>query len=117
VVVEAKINSPVRQVRQEQQTLVVTLAGDVDLHRTPELQQELARVVDRRPRRIVLDLTGVQYMDSSGVASLVKLLSSTRRLNIELKLCGLVQRVLSIFEITRLDTVFDICPTVQEAMA
>lgn len=115
--VEAKLNSLVRQVRQEQQTLVVTLAGDVDLHRTPELQQELVRVVEKHPRRIVLDLSGVQYMDSSGVASLVKLLSSTRRQNIDLKLCGLLPRVRSIFEITRLDTVFDICPTVKEAMA
>ncbi len=115
--VESKLKSPVRQVRQEQQTLVVTLAGDVDLHRTPELQQELVRVVERRPRRIVLDLTAVQYMDSSGVASLVKLLSSTRRQNVELKLCGLTHRVRSIFEITRLETVFDICPTLKEAMA
>ena len=115
--VEAKQNSAVRQVRQEQQTLVVTLAGDVDLHRTPELQQELARVVDRRPRRIVLDLAAVQYMDSSGVASLVKLLSSTRRQNIELKLCGLTPRVRSIFEITRLNSVFEILGTVAEAMA
>ncbi len=115
--VEAKLNSPVRQVRQEPQALVVTLAGDVDLHRTPELQQELVRVVERRPRRIVLDLTAVQYMDSSGVASLVKLLSSTRRQNIELKLCGMAPRVKSIFEITRLDTVFDICPALKDALA
>jgi anti-sigma B factor antagonist len=116
-VVEAKHTSPVRQVRLEQQTLVVSLGGDVDLHRTPELQQELVRVVERHPKRIVLDLAGVQYMDSSGVASLVKLLSSTRRLNIELKLCAMSARVKSIFEITRLDTVFDICPALKEAMA
>lgn len=115
--VQPNRSNPVREVRQDQQTLVVTLTGDVDLHRSPELQQELVRVVERRPRRIVLDLAGVQYMDSSGVASLVKLLSSVRRQNIELKLCGLASRVRSIFEITRLDTVFDICPTLTEAMA
>ncbi len=114
--VEANRTSPVKNVRQEQQVMVLTLAGDVDLHRTPELQQELVRAVEKHPRRIVLDLENVQYMDSSGVASLVKLLSSARRQNIELKLCGLAQKVRSIFEITRLDTVFDICPTLKEAM-
>jgi len=65
----------------------------------------------------VVDLSGVGYMDSSGVASLVKLLARVRRRQVDLKLAGMTRRVRSVFEITRLDTVFEIFASVQEALA
>lgn len=110
-------NNPVRQVRAHGDALVVDVAGDVDLHRSVEFQQSLLKLLDDRPQRIVLNLADVPYMDSSGVASLVKLLSRTGKAKIGLSLCGLNQRVRSIFEITRLDTVFPICGSVEEALA
>jgi anti-sigma B factor antagonist len=110
-------NSPVSGVRTEGRALVVNLTGDIDLHRSAELQQSLLALVDKAPRAIVLDLSGVPYMDSSGVASLVKLLTRVRAKDIDLKLCGLTARVRSMFEITRLDSVFSIHPSVAEALA
>lgn len=110
-------NNPIQRVRTSGQTLVVDVAGDIDLHRSPEFQQSLMKLLDHRPRRIVINLAGVKYMDSSGVASLVKLLSRVRRDQIDLKLCNLTDRVRSVFEITRLDSVFPICGTEQEALA
>jgi anti-anti-sigma factor len=56
-------------------------------------------------------------MDSSGVASLVKLLSRVRRSSAALKLCGLTDRVRGVFEITRLDSVFEIYGGEDEALA
>jgi len=109
--------TPVRRVRWQGDAAVVEVVGDVDLGRAPELQKALLEVADRRPSRIVVDLGGVAYMDSSGVASLVKLLSRTRRCGIHLSLAALTQRVRGVFEITRLDEVFDIRPTAEEALA
>ena len=108
--------NPIRRVYQEKDSLVVEVAGDIDLRRSLEFQQSLMKLLDRGARRIVLDLAGVPYMDSSGVASLVKLLSRVRREGMDLKLCRLTERVRSIFEITRLDTVFPICASLQEAV-
>jgi anti-sigma B factor antagonist len=112
-------NSSIRNVRwigRDRGTVVVEAVGDVDLHRSAGFQQELLAVLDERPKRIVVDLSGVGYMDSSGVASLVKLLARVRREQVSLKLTGLTPRVRSVFEITRLDTVFEIFPTQQEAL-
>ena len=106
----------VRWVGAEADAAVMEAAGDIDLHHSAEFQRGLMEVLDRRPRQIVVDLTGVAYMDSSGVASLVKLLARVRREKVALKLAGLTPRVRSVFEITRLDTVFDIFPTAQEAL-
>jgi len=110
-------DSPVRQVRWIGRAAVVDVEGDIDLSRSTRFQQSLLEVMDRQPERIVVNLTDVGYMDSSGVASLVKLLSRARRQGVTLRLSGLRARVRSIFEITRLDSVFEICATEEEALA
>ncbi|KPK83598.1 MAG: hypothetical protein AMJ81_07870 [Phycisphaerae bacterium SM23_33] len=97
-------------------TALVEAVGDIDMQRSADFQRGLMEVLDRRPRQIVVDLSGVAYMDSSGVASLVKLLARVRREKIGLRLAGLTSRVRSVFEITRLDSVFDIFGSAQEAL-
>ena len=109
--------NPVRQVRWIGRSVVLDVAGDVDLSRSLAFQQSLLAVLDQHPLTVVVNLEKVPYMDSSGVASLVKLLSRARKQNIVLRLAGLTKRVRSIFEITSLDGVFDIYPTEHEALA
>ncbi|NQU76694.1 MAG: STAS domain-containing protein [Planctomycetes bacterium] len=111
------INDTIQQVRNEERALVVSLGGEVDLRHSSELQHSLSRLLDETPGRMVLDLSQVTYMDSSGIASLIKMLGYARQKNIALMLCGLTDRVKGIFEITRLDKVFGIYSTVEEAMA
>ena len=89
--------------------------GDIDLSRSPALRSRLAAVTKEPAGRLVIDLSGVPYMDSSGVATLVEALQVTRRNGTELILCALQERVRSIFEIARLDMVFTIVDTVAEA--
>jgi len=114
---EGPYSSPVRAVRKVDGAAVVEVAGDIDLHRSPAFQESLLRVVDDKPERVVIDLSGVGYMDSSGVATLVKVLSRARKSSIDLRLAGLTERVRSVFEITRLNTVFQIHRTKREALA
>ncbi len=108
--------SPIQNIRWEERSAVAAVGGDVDLTCSAEFQQDLLELLDARPERIVIDLTGVPYMDSSGVASLVKLLSRARKTQTDLRLVGLSERVRSLFEITRLDGVFDIFETVEDAL-
>jgi anti-sigma B factor antagonist len=112
---ERQADRPVRAVRWQDRQAVVEVEGDVDLGCSVQFQRVLLRVLDERPDRVVVDLGAVAYMDSSGVASLVKLLSSAKRQGTEVRLAALTPRVRSIFEITRLETVFDIRATVAEA--
>lgn len=110
---------PVQSVRwagPDDRTVIVEAAGEIDLRCSAAFQQALLEPLEKNPQRMIVDLAQVTYMDSSGVASLVKLLSRVRRGKIELKLASLTPRVRSVFEITRLDTVFEICATVQEAL-
>ena len=101
-------NSPVVDIVREGQSITIILEGDIDLYRSRLFQDDILKIVSEKPKEIVVDLSAVPYMDSSGVASLVKLLSRTKALGIELKLRDLSVKVRSIFEITNLDTVFKI---------
>ena len=98
--------------------VVVSLSGEVDIMRSPDLQTSLQEAVSRVPGKgaVVVDLSGVSYMDSSGVATLVRGLQLSRKKGVGLVLCSLQDRVRSIFEIARLDTVFPMADTLDEAI-
>ncbi|OAB60598.1 hypothetical protein AY599_14340 [Leptolyngbya valderiana BDU 20041] len=98
--------------------VVVSLSGEVDIVRSPDLQTALQDAIGRLPKGggVVVDLSGVTYMDSSGVATLVRGLQLSRKKGAGLVLCGLQDRVRSIFEIARLDTVFPIAGSLDEAV-
>lgn len=95
--------------------LLVEIEGDIDLSRSPELRQALLGFAGEEPQRLIVDLAGVQYMDSSGVATLVEALQHQRRHEGRMVLCGLGPKVRSIFEIARLDMVFTIVDDVEAA--
>ena len=110
-------DSPIQNVTWEGQVAIVAVGGDIDLHHSAALQQGLLSLLDKHPEKVIVDLSNVPYMDSSGVASLVKLLSRTRKLGVGMILLAPSEKVKSIFEITRLNSVFTIAETKQEAMA
>jgi anti-sigma B factor antagonist len=95
--------------------LAVGLHGDVDYSRSPEVRQQLLALLEQKPSRLVVDLTGVPYMDSSGVATLVEALQVQRRRGGKLVLCGLQPKVRGIFDIARLSTVFAITDDLEAA--
>jgi anti-sigma B factor antagonist len=107
------------QILQERHGDAVVLPpqGDVDLSRSPQMRQQLAAAAAARPRRVVVDLSKVPYMDSSGVATLVESLQRARRDGWSLVLCDLHPKVRSIFQIARLESVFTICDSVDAALS
>ena len=104
-------------VEQNGDAAVVHLEGEVDLNVSPRLRAALKELTGRRQPTIVIDMAGVPYIDSSGVATLVECLQSVSRYKGKLRLAALTQRASGVFEISRLDTVFSIHKTVEEALA
>jgi anti-sigma B factor antagonist len=96
--------------------VVIAPEGDIDLSRSPTLRSTLRDAQAKKPGRLVVDLSAVDYMDSSGVATLVEALQIARRNNTKMVLCGMKDRVRSIFEIARLDTVFTIADSRDAAL-
>ena len=96
--------------------IVAKARGEIDLIRSPQLRTELMQMLDKGVARLVIDLTEVPFMDSSGVATLVEALQVQRKKGNKLVLCNMQQKVRSIFEIARLDMVFTISTDLQTAV-
>ena len=96
--------------------LILAPQGEIDLSRAPSLRMHLTEALGTGPDRFVIDLSEVPYMDSSGVATFVEAMQHARKRNSKLVLCGLQDRVRSIFEIARLDMVFTIVDDTETAL-
>jgi anti-sigma B factor antagonist len=97
---------------------VIAPRGDIDMTGSPLLKVELRRVggATPPPSKLIIDLSAVSYMDSSGLATLVEALQSSRKNKYRLVICGLQPRVRAIFDIAKLATVFTIVPTLENAL-
>ena len=96
---------------------VVTVHEDrLDAHNSGELKSELNRLFEAGNKSVLVELTDVRFIDSSGLGVLVSGFKSASTRQGSFKLCGLQNQVRSMFELTRLHRVFDIYATVNEAL-
>ena len=111
------MSADIAEVREEGGAQVVSVRADVDMHRSPELHQVLLDVCRSEPSRLIVDLASVEYMDSSGVGTLVEVFRRVKSYQGELFLVGMQPRVRGVFEITKLDKFFTIRASVSEALS
>jgi len=102
--------------RREGDAAVVALDGELTVFSSPMLRDRLREVVDAGPKRVVLDLSNVRYVDSSGVATFVEALRLARQAGGDMALAHVNPRVRGVLEIARLDTLFPIADSVEEAL-
>lgn len=95
---------------------VVTPRGDVDMLQSSKLRKVLKPVLDDSKGRIVVDLSEVGYMDSSGIATLIEALQICKQNEMQFVICNLRDGVRSIIELARLDTIFLITSSREEAL-
>lgn len=88
--------------------VVVEIKGDVDLYSSPEFRKVIISLAEKKVANILINLANVSYMDSSGVATLVEGLQQVSKYHGKLMLFGLDAAVKEVFELSRLDRVFEI---------
>ena len=104
--------------RQEGGAVIAAVRGEIDLHNSPELRTAMLDVLLRsEPKKLVLNLADVPYMDSSAIAVLVESLQKLRRYGGRIFLTNLQPRVKGLLEIARLDTIFIVTSDEAEALA
>ena len=96
---------------------VLPLEGEIDLHVSPRISTSLGAMIERKPSRLVVDLSKVTYIDSSGLAVLIEGMQNVEAYGGKFLLAGIQDNVKPIFEIARLDQVFLIFPHVDAALA
>jgi len=105
-------------IRRVDSATIVDVSGDIDLSNSPEVRKAVLREVrDNRAPRVVLNLSEVRYIDSSGVASLVEGLKASRDIGSRFMLVGLSGPAREVLQLSRLVKVFEIYDTEVEALA
>lgn len=100
------------------ENLVAVVQGDVDLKNSPELRKALLELIKGTPpKRVIVDLGAVSYMDSSAIAVLVELFRELRKTGGKVCLINVQPRVKGLLEIARLDSIFVIAKDEAEAIS
>ena len=97
--------------------VVVTVDGQLIVGNRQELKQQVIDALESGARKFVIDFSRTGYIDSSGLGVLVSLSKKIREHGGDLRLAGLNEDLQTLFELTKLDTLFAITRTAQEALA
>ena len=100
--------------------VVLKLKGDVDMNTSSDVRSALGVIFKQGVsgmKALLVDLSQVRYMDSSGIATLVEGMQNCMKKGTRLRLFELSPQVRDVFELARLASVFEIYPTKKEAVA
>jgi anti-sigma B factor antagonist len=107
----------IRGVKHEGRAIVLELGGEIDMKCSAKLKNKFKEIYKDKPPVLIVDMAEVEFMDSSGLATLVGVLKWCRLNGSELRLAGLTKSVRNIFEICRLETIFQIYDNRAEALS
>jgi anti-sigma B factor antagonist len=95
---------------------VLSLRGEVDVANSQQVRDAALTMIKDGAKRLVIDLSGTEYLDSAGLGVLVSLLKRTRESDLTLVIAGAQPRVQRLFEITKLNQVFIMRENVASAL-
>jgi len=96
---------------------VINVQGEIDVYTAPRLRQEIISLLDQGSRHIVIDLSSVDYLDSTGLGVLIGGLKRMKEQEGSLSLICPNPKIMRIFEITGLNKIFSMFLTEGDALA
>ena len=97
--------------------LIVEVEGQLIVGNRQELKATIQQALDNGERKLLVDFASTGYIDSSGLGALVSISKKVREQGGELRLSGLNEDLRSLFELTKLDTLFAIADSSAQALA
>jgi anti-sigma B factor antagonist len=101
--------------RKSADACIVDIAGDVDLRGSPALRKLLFEALAQGPK-VVINLSEIRYMDSSGIAVMIEALKNSQKQNRQFAMFGMNARVREVFKLTRVLPLFQVFETEAEAL-
>jgi len=96
---------------------VLDVIGEIDIYTTPQFKEAVSAAIDENRPAIIINMTQVTYMDSSGFGTLLSATKRLRPLDGALYLTGCNDSIQRMLQITRLNTIFGVYGTEDEALA
>ncbi|KXX69753.1 MULTISPECIES: STAS domain-containing protein [unclassified Flammeovirga] len=102
--------------KSEKYTVLIPEEEKLDSLKAPQLKAEIVTMFQSGTENLIIDLSSVKYVDSSGLSSILVANRLAGEVNGRLVLAGLNEHVMKLIKISKLETVLNLLPTVQEAI-
>ena len=96
---------------------VCYVEGEIDINTSPGIKKQFDKLIGSKTPKIIVNLTKVTYVDSSGLATLVEILKNMRSYGGRLRLSNMSPKIKSLFEITKLEKLFEIIASEEDAIS
>ncbi|MCX5679978.1 MAG: STAS domain-containing protein [Candidatus Omnitrophica bacterium] len=97
--------------------IVCHIDGEIDINSSPMVKKSFDKLISQKTPKIVINLSKVTYVDSSGLATLVEILKNMRSYGGRMRLACMSPKIKSLFEITKLEKLFEISADEETAIS
>ena len=104
------------KIRKSGENYIIDVRGEMDLYNSYKLKELVTKMIERKVGRFVINMDGVEYIDSSGVGTLVYVCSTIRKAGMRLAIANVQGPVRKVIELTKLTGYFPIVTTIDEAL-
>ena len=95
---------------------VLVINGDIDLNSSPTMRQKFDELIKKNINKIIVNFQDVSYIDSSGLATVIEMLQRLKKNQGQLRLSNLSEKIKNLFEITKIDKLFQMYSDEEEAL-
>ncbi len=95
---------------------VISVEGFLDAHTAPEFESAIQSEIDAGRTRIIVDCEKLTYISSAGLGVFMGFMEEVREQEGDIKICGLTPKVRQVFEMLGFESVYDLCPDVNDAV-
>jgi len=104
------------KIRKSNEIYIIDVNGDMDLYNSYKLKELVTKMVNKKVQKFVVNLQNVEYIDSSGIGSLIYIYSTTKKLDIKFLIANVHGSVKKVIELTKLMNYFPIVSKVGDAV-
>jgi anti-sigma B factor antagonist len=95
---------------------VCDVEGEINIDTSPDVRKTFDKLIGGQCRKVVLNFGNLNYIDSSGLATLIEMLQRLKKIEGKLRICCISDKIKSIFEITKLEKLFEMFNNEDDAL-
>jgi anti-sigma B factor antagonist len=96
--------------------LVCKVDGEINIDTSPQLRKTFGEYIGKNNKKIVIDFSGLTYIDSSGIATFIELFQRLKKIEGKFRICAMSPKVKSVFEVTKVLKLFEVFNSQEEAL-
>lgn len=100
----------------ESDVLICKVDGEINIDTSPQLRKTFAEYISKNNKKIIIDFSGLTYIDSSGIATFIELFQRLKRIEGKFRICSMSTKVRSVFEVTKVLKLFEVFDSKDEAL-